>query len=49
MHTVLFFSGVRCFPSHGDGPRDPPSPRSAGDDQRREQEQLQEVSKVTNG
>ncbi|XP_076731163.1 nectin-3 isoform X1 [Maylandia zebra] len=39
----------RCFPSHGDGPRDPPSPRSAGDDQRREQEQLQEVSKVTNG
>ncbi|XP_039861493.1 nectin-3-like isoform X1 [Simochromis diagramma] len=39
----------RCFPSHGDGPRDPPSPRSAGDDQRREQEQLQEVSEVTNG
>ncbi|XP_042072340.1 nectin-4-like [Haplochromis burtoni] len=34
----------RCFPSHGDGPRDPPSPRSAGDDQRREQEQLQEQS-----
>ncbi|CAI5655851.1 unnamed protein product [Oreochromis niloticus] len=37
----------RCFPSHGDGPRDPPSPRSAGDDQRREQEQLQEGARLT--